>query len=218
MKRQTIITILSYVAVFLLGSFITSALFPSQRNPFILQQVVQEDKDKAHEEAIMSNEDQVRCFSDGSWSTLSNDDKLAAVQTIVDLEIIYLGIPHEIPVVVMELSPNTYAEYSSKERAIHINKGFIESEESPYVVLSVICHEIYHAYQFAQVYLYDSTNEVFQGLRIFDEARGYKYELTGFFKDSEGASWWEYKSQTMETNADKYGISSANFYTDYFDE
>ena len=32
------------------------------------------------------------------------------------------------------------------------------------------------------------------------------------------ASWWDYKSQTMEINADKYGYSSANYYLEYFDE
>ena len=218
MRKKIFRAIATYVLVFILGGMASTFLFPSLRYISLLKRIPPIDKDTAYEEAIMSNEEQVRRFSDGSWTELSDEEKVAAMHTIVDIEVIYLGLPHEVPIIVKDLPHDTYAQYSSKERTIHINEILMDEETSPYMVLSVICHEIYHAYQFAQVYLYDSTNEMFQGLRIFDEAREYKYELTGFFKNSEGASWWEYKSQTMEMNADKYGYSSANFYMEYFDE
>lgn len=174
-----------------------------------------EERAIRHREAVEENSSVLRSYSDGSWSNLGKEDKIAALQTVVDLEVLYLGIPFDIPVLETEMKKERWAEYSNGEKAIHVNGSYLEGEPDSFWAMVMICHEVYHAYQFQQVYLYDSADESYKSLKIFDESKKYKEELQNFFgADEDYSDWWAYKSQTMETMADRYAADQVSYYFD----
>lgn len=189
-----------------------SLVTPEKENNMVM---APEERAILHRQAVEENSSVLRRFSDGSWSDLSKDEKIAALQTVVNLEVLYLGIPFDIPVLEAEMKSERWAEYSNGEKAIHVNGSYLDGNPDSFWAMVMICHEVYHAYQFQQVSLLDSTDESFRSLKLFDEAKKYREELQNFFgADEDYSDWWAYKSQAMESLADRY---AADRVSNYFD-
>lgn len=103
------------------------------------------------------------------WSTLDEEQKLAVLQTVADIEADAYGLPDRLIVRTKNLSAGTWAEYAHYRRSVTIDTRHLREEQADEVLRSVL-HECRHAYQHQLVSLYDSAEDQHKDLLIFREA------------------------------------------------
>ena len=90
---------------------------------------------------------------EGGWSSLSTDDKMNVLETIVRIECRYLGMHDSAPSLKLAfLDEGLLGEYDSESDVITISYNYlVDSRFSGYPVVQVLCHELFHRYQHYQV-------------------------------------------------------------------
>lgn len=158
---------------------------------------------------IAANIDTVCQFSDTKWYSLSDEEKVAAMQVIANIEARYLGLPHGLELVVSTLPDNTVATYDDSKHLIQVNLLHF-NESTPTKLLDAICHEAYHAYQRRLCDVYDSVDARYQTLLTFNEAAVYKQEFADYNGGAEDFD--EYYTQHCERSARSYAAGATEDY------
>ncbi len=147
-----------------------------------------------------------------TWPTLSAQERLDVLQVVANIEAAYLGLPHELKVVVgREDDSNTLAYYADHDHTIHIMLHHL-SKGGGKAVLRSICHEARHAYQHRLVSLYKSLDKEQQQLLLFNACRQYQYEFLHYVDGKDDMKG--YAEQRCETDARRYAETAAARYAD----
>lgn len=137
-----------------------------------------------------------------TWSALSDDDRLQTLQQITVRECEYLGIPYPLTVEVTQLDSRSAAGcYSNSSRTVRIDEDVFGTGSGEYV-LSVLLHEIYHAFEYAVTDIYHSADSSYKELKFFEKASRYSEEFANYIpylEDKDG-----YEGQWVEQDSDAY--------------
>lgn len=161
---------------------------------------------------------------DGGWGTLSLDEKTAVLETVVRIECRYLGMCDSAPSLELAyLEEDLLGQYDDKKDAITLSYNYVvDSGASGYSVVQVLCHELYHRYQHYQVELLQSLEdnidtEKYANLLLLNNAVIYEDEFDNYISpdDNSAMSYYQYSSQSLEHDAEKYGNTSV---ADYYDQ
>lgn len=166
--------------------------------------------ENAEQWTIKNNIDTVKLLQEDEWSKLSVDEKMDVLSTIRNIEISYLGIPHEIYLTIKPTGNDVLGYYDHKEHTIVINRELISSDDAK-KCLHTLCHEMHHAYQHNQIEAYNSVNERYKNMRMFASARIYEEEFENYISGED--DFWGYLLQDSEINANVYADSAVE---DYF--
>ncbi len=153
--------------------------------------------------------DRLSALVDGSWAKTPDSEKLEVLQAVANVVACKLGVA-KIPLVHsagMEAEHRdslAYYRYGAKD--IVVSKAFV-SKATPEEAVSVICHEVYHAYSHCLVDLYESIDEEFKGLLVFKQAGEYLEEFSDYI--SPGESYEGYYRQRLEVDAREYEEAEA---------
>ena len=137
-----------------------------------------------------------------TWSALSDDDRLQTLQQITDRERSYLVIPYALTVEVTQLDSRAAAGcYSNGSRTVHIDADVFGTGSSKYV-LSVLLHEIFHAFEYAVTDVYREADSSYKDLKFFEKASRYSQELNNYVTYLEDGE--AYRKQWVEQDSDTY--------------
>lgn len=153
--------------------------------------------------------DQIVKFGDGTWESLSEEERLILCALIVQIETRSLGMTETPGITVKNLEGTTLACYSNQNKLICIDRAHLMQEDGM-LVLSSTCHEVRHYYQHRIVELYDSLDENEKSLAIFDEVRYIKNNYKDYISaDEDEAGYW---TQYIEGDAREYARLCVKFY------
>ena len=166
---------------------------------------------KADEEQTISNNiDTVLMLQEDLWNELSNAEKIDVLQTIADIERTYLGIPHELNVVVdYDLEKNISGFYRCKDHQIVLNSDSLKNDSAEELV-DTICHEAFHAYQHCIVSVFENSEDTSKNLMLFRDAKKYGEEFRDYKSSEDGFDVYFY--QCVEIDAREYAQSAVNDY------
>lgn len=146
------------------------------------------------------------------WENLSPQERTAVLQQVADTECDYLGIPYRLSVSVVEMERNSVrGYYSHKNHGICLNRVLVDTmsaEEN----LSTLLHEVYHAFEFAVVEVYEETDASFQNLRFFENAWAYSEEFDNYISGTEDFD--AYRNQLVEQDSNAYSDQRLRDYAD----
>lgn len=150
---------------------------------------------------IANNIEVVSQLEEEKWSTLSTAEKLDTLQTVANIEVYYLGLPHELNVIAEPLSENTLACYNDRTHVITINIDHLESD-SAHDILDSICHEARHSYQHRLCDVFDSVSDEQKELLVFYNVQMYKQEFSSYVDGKDDATGYYF--QWCESDARSY--------------
>lgn len=172
----------------------------------VTEPTTREDK----EWTINNNIDTVCLLDENEWSKLNEQEKLDMLGVIANIETRYLGINHELHVKSAVLEGDTLASYSDMDYEILIDIEHLRSSAAS-AVLNSLCHECYHSYQHQLVELYNSIDDEYKNMLVFQYVDIYAEEFNNYNDSSEFSE--EYYNQTIEKMARRY---SAKAVIDYY--
>lgn len=154
---------------------------------------------------LRANIDEVCKLEKGTWKTMSEEEKLKVLQTVVHIEFNYLGLPDSITLetssLTNHLSARSLAAYSDRRYQILINEQYINSASSD-DLLHAICHESYHAYEHRLVGLYNNSTKKERQLLCLYKAREYELEINNYITADKDLD--NYFKQSIEVDANTY--------------
>lgn len=161
---------------------------------------------------------------DGGWGSLSVEEKMTVLETVIRIECRYLGMRDSVPSLELAyLEEGLLGQYDHERDVVTLSYNYIvDSGSSGYSVVQVLCHELYHRYQRYQVDLLkvlrtDSETAKYTNLLILDIAGIYEDEMSNYISPTEDSelSYYLYSSQRLERDAEKYGNASM---VDYYEQ
>ena len=147
------------------------------------------------------------------WNRIPVGGKLWVLQTIVDIERGFLGVPNEIEVYVDDLRDGLKAFYNEDEEIIVLSYDTIDS--APYDSLQSTLHELYHCYQYRLVEAYESMDSKLKNLQVYNTVRKYQEELEDYKSGFDDL--YAYTRQTLEIDAREYAREAADRYLEWID-
>ena len=195
------------VAVCLLAVFVPIAFRIVLGNGLNKTSVPSVDSADAAEEWTVKNHiEEVKLLRQDAWKELDTQKKLDILGVLANIEIRYLGLPHEVYVCADFLQEGIAAQYSDAHHRVTIDLNYLNNG-SAYGVLRAELHEMYHAYQHAQVALLEQTPEPYRRLRVFAGVEQYAREFDSYVSaqvDENG-----YAAQSVEVMAERYAENAA---------
>lgn len=150
---------------------------------------------------------------------MSSEDKLAVLQTVVKIEVHYLGLPYdELPLSAKTFPTSdtfTIAQYAHNDKTIRLNIKSLDLLD-PYDLVGSVCHECWHAHQRAQIEAYNSMDERFKDLYAFDHIQTMIEEFANY--DDGKTDFAAYAEQYVEATARAYGDMSKEEYRETIEE
>lgn len=159
--------------------------------------------------SIKNNLDTVKFLQESEWKNLSVSEKMDILAVVRNIEVQYLGIPHEVYVAIKTTNDGILGYYDHKEHTIVIDHELISSDDVK-ETLHTLCHEMYHAYQYNQIEAYKSVDEEYKNMLMFSNARAYEEEFQNYISGED--DFWGYILQDSEIMADKYAQEAVEDY------
>ena len=165
---------------------------------------------EAEEWTVKNNIDTVRLLREEEWKELNPQQKLDVLGVVLNIEIRYLGLNHEVYLKSSVLNGETAAHYNHRDHEIVIDLGQLETAAAA-DVLDSLCHECYHAYQYQMIALYEDTPEKYRNMLLFQYVGSYIEETSDY---NDGSSdLMDYYYQTIEVQARQYAeLAVADYY------
>lgn len=160
------------------------------------------------------NKDKLRLLSDKIYLTLTFQERVNALQELVNIECSYLGVSEPCQLVVKDLaSYNIAGYYQDSQRIIALDKSYVE-DESAFEAIGVLLHECFHCYQADCCRNYEDIVQVGVYKDILDEELLFYRDCKSWIADmnnyrsceepSDFEDYYMYASQSLETSADDY--------------
>ena len=144
-----------------------------------------------------------------AWYDLTDERRMELLNIVKDIEACHLGLPHDITLVVEDIGDDLAAYYTDSTRTITISRDYFNNVKGR-EMLRVLCHEMYHAYQYRLCDAYDSVDGKYKDLLAFDYVKDYKYEINNYISSEDDME--AYDRQILEKNADKYADGAVGDY------
>jgi len=170
---------------------------------------------KASEWTVKNNIETVRLLEEEEWCLLTSQEKMDVLGVILNIEIRYLGLNHELYLKSAVLDGHTAAHYNHSNHEIVIDIDCLQSEP-PEEILDSLCHECYHSYQYQMIELYDATPDEYKDMLLFQYVDDYIDEFSDYTDGSENIEGYYF--QTVEIAARQYAAQSVEEYYDLIDE
>lgn len=174
---------------------------------------------KVNNQKISGNIETILLLQEDEWEKLSVQERLDVLQTVANIEATYLGLPHELNVVVAVTDETTSGHYNDRTHTITINPDYI-ADESAHDLVETIAHEAFHAYEHRLVDLHNSVSSQERNLLIFDRISEYKDNFENYIDGDDDI--YGYITQAVETDSIKYAmVAVVDYYTaieDYVEE
>lgn len=162
------------------------------------------------QQTISNNIETIIFLQEEEWVKLQTQEKIEVIQCVANIEACCLGLPHELNVAVSNLRKSTLACYDDDTYTIYIDLDYLESE-SPYGIVTTLCHEARHAFQHRLIDAYNNTDEEYQGLSIYSSAISYAQEFSDY--DNGDENFDDYYYQNCEVDSREYAESEViNYY------
>ena len=170
---------------------------------------------KANEWTVKNNIDTIRLLREDDWSNLNTQEKLDVLGVVLNIEIRYLGLNHELYLKSSALDTNTAAHYNHNNHEVVIDINHLQSASAE-EILDSLCHECYHSYQYQMIALYNESPEKYRDMLLFQYVDDYIEEFSDYSdgKDSIG----DYYFQTVEIAARKYAAQAVDEYYELIEE
>ena len=160
--------------------------------------------------------DDLSKLKDYVWENLSLQQRLDVMQSVVNYETEYLGLPYQITTAAAKLSENECANYDDNRKLITFSEEHL-MEREPIEMVDTACHEMYHSYAHRLMEAYDTLPEEYQDLLIVRNGYTYKYESANYVSGREDDKYDEYYSQQFEEDARLYGEFRSYEYLQYME-
>lgn len=172
---------------------------------------------------VKNNEDLIKQLSEKTYEGLSQEERLSALQVLVDLQMAFLGVDEEITLYCDSISGQGIAGYADYEnnRIVIDSKLVAEKRER---AMRTILHESYHIYEHKCVELLDNgklgeLGDEVNNLRFFKEVEQWKYEFENYYSfEEEGEETGVYDYQSVEIEADAYADRWIGVYLSYVEK
>ncbi len=158
---------------------------------------------------IANNVERLSPLIDGTWVDLKVGEKANVMQIIANIEVQYLGLPHELTVTIVPMEEHIMANYNDQTHTIKVNLEHFATAE-PDEIIESLCHEAYHSYQHRLVDLYDNTDDEYKNMSVFSKALIYKNEFANYIDGEE--DYWGYALQSCELTARIYSKDAVEDY------
>lgn len=109
------------------------------------------------------------------YDSLNFQERLDFFQKFVNDVAYEYGVPYPLSLGAAPLDGNVLGNYSSSIRSITLDIKHVMEDEC-YDVMNTVLHEVYHAYQYCMVDLYDKVASEDKELMLFHFAKQYQYE------------------------------------------
>lgn len=146
------------------------------------------------------------------FKLLTREQKLDIMRDICRIEFTELGVRHGFSVACEELYDEVMAQYCEATYTVTINEKHIDTC-SGFSLQKVICHECYHAYQFAMLKGNDAYGQL-SGDQLHRKQEVYRAELANYC--SVHTDREKYNAQTIETDADAYAEKASIKYLRFY--
>ena len=170
---------------------------------------------QADEWTVKNNIETVRLLKEDEWSKLDLQEKLDVLGVVLNIEIHYLGLNHELYLNSARLDNNTAAYYDHSNYAVAIDIEQLESAPAS-EILDSLCHECYHSYQHQMIELYAATPEEYRNMLIFQYVDEYIEEFSEYTYATEDSI--EYYFQAVERTARNYAAQAVEAYYELIEE
>lgn len=165
---------------------------------------------EAEEWTVKNNIDTICLLREEEWKELNPQQKLDVLGVVLNIEIRYLGLNHEVCLKSSVLDGETAAYYNHKDHEIVVDIGQLKTVSAA-DVLDSLCHECYHAYQYQIIALYEDTPEKYRDMLLFQYVGSYTEEFSDYNDGSRDLM--DYYYQTVEVQARQYAeVSVADYY------
>lgn len=161
------------------------------------------------DEMVAENMNTNILFQDAEWEKINLTDKINKLQVLANIEAIRLGLPHELNVHIGAVDENIAGYYEDGRHLIVVDADYLKTATGMNL-LSTICHEAYHAYEYRMLDLYDTLDENSKRLYAFQRAYYYRMNFENYIESEK--SFEEYYSQECEIDARNYAEQSTIFY------
>lgn len=148
-------------------------------------------------------------LEEDTWQTLTLQQKLDVLQTVIDLEQSSLGLPYALTARVAQVEGDVIASYNDRSLTITISADDLETRSGGYM-LEAICHEAYHAYQYRLLDLYTAAPEQSRSLQVFRSVEQYEKEFRDYESGEE--DFEAYYTQACESDARDYAEERVQWY------
>lgn len=165
---------------------------------------------EADEWTVKNNIDTISLLREEAWEKLNPQQKLDVLGVILNIEIRYLGLNHEVYLKSSVLDGETAAHYNHKDHEIVVDIDLLKTASAA-DVLDSLCHECYHAYQYQIIALYEASPEEYRDMLLFQYVDSYMEEFSNYDDGSQDPMNYYY--QTVEVQARQYAeVSVADYY------
>lgn len=194
------------------------------RYNYIYRQIKMDvDKDAYKENGsnyVENNKDKLLMLNKEKYKDLSQEERLEALNYLVQLQMDYLGVDDKITLYCDNISGQGlagYANYDDKEIVVD-SKIMMNNREQ---VMHTILHECYHIYQHKCMELLEDVelSDEIKSLRMFKDIEQWRYETDNYkTAESDKESIEVYDSQSLEIEADAYSERWLKIYIKYIDK
>ena len=180
----------------------------------VLQQAVEEIKtEPVYIVKMKENKEAILNLQEENWRSLNEKERLRTLQMIADIEVSYFGMMDKLTVCTGKEFPNsTYGEYDDRKKEIRVNEKVLYHGTMD-DLLTIICHEVFHAYSHKLIELYENTEEEWRSLIVFDKVEDYIKEFKNY-EDGE-SDFMAYYNQVCEQEARNYAKQGVEKYYNF---
>lgn len=157
-----------------------------------------------------SNKESLKKLSEEIYPTLSFDERVIALQEVLNIECEYLGL-EPVQLVVMSLKEKGLGGfYWDEARTIAIEISYVVDNEESLNALYALLHEVHHVMQYECVREYEKikeNGEINERLLIFREFEKWEKEFENYCSVEEATALGDislYENQAIEQAADAY--------------
>lgn len=213
--RQSALYIRSIPAIFLCPFLAVGLITLLRGSTLVIPNIYTAQCETSEESLLLENLYTIRKLNEEQWTELSTQEKIDILQLIVTVERDGLGIYHEILLQCgISKKDSVLGEYDPINHVIMINIDHLE-KDPPQEVLDTIVHECYHAYQWCLAHLFADSDEQYQELYLFTDAKQYINEFSNYHDG--GDSYEDYYYQSVEVDARIYAANAVEYYYSLID-
>lgn len=172
------------------------------------------NESQTHDWSVENNIDTLYNIQPEIWETLTDEQKINTIDNLMNMELYNLGVTSPVKLIVKNISGTALGKHHQNLNLIEIDKYHLLND-SVYDVVTTVCHECRHAYQYDCVIAYDDANRNFKNLEMYDNAEQFKENFANYieFKWNEEDSYDQYASQIVESDASQYAaVQTDNYY------
>lgn len=152
--------------------------------------------------------DALLLLQEENWELLDVDGRMKVMETAAELEAAHLGIPR-VELTAKVLAGNTYGSYEHTENTVTLNLTQLERQQGS-VMLRTLAHEMYHAYQYQLVRLYETADDQSRALYVLRPAAEYREEFANYIYGAD--DYDAYDAQRCERDSDSYAEEAVQRY------